>query len=229
MRGARAGGEAPCVATEACTAIPVHERQTWWARCFALAYDPFLWLGEHAGMKRHRRELLRHARGRVLEIGAGTGLNVPHYPSALSELILAEPDASMWRRLVRRADGRATVITGPADDLPLADASVDTVVSTFVLCTVEKPEAALREIRRVLRPDGQLLLIEHVRSDVRWRAWLQRMLRKPWAGFARGCRCDQPTPELLRAAGFRTKLRSARWHAMPPIVAPVVVGRAFRG
>jgi hypothetical protein len=81
----------------------------------------------------------------------------------------------------------------------------------------------------VLRPDGQLLLIEHIRSDVRWRASLQRMLRKPWSSFARGCRCDQPTPELLRAAGFRTELRSARWHAMPPIVAPVVVGRAFSG
>ena len=165
----------------------------------------------------------------MLEIGAGTGLNVPHYPSGLSELILAEPDASMARRLARRADGRATVITAAADDLPVGDASLDTVVSTFVLCTVESPEAALREIRRVLRPDGQLLLIEHVRSDVRWRALLQRKLRKPWSGFARGCRCDQATPELLHNSGFRAELRSARWHAMPPIVAPVVVGRAVSG
>ena len=143
----------------------------------------------------------------MLEIGAGTGLNVPHYPSGLSELILAEPDASMGRRLVRRADGRATVFTAPAEDLPVDDASLDTVVSTFVLCTVENPAAALREIRRVLRPDGQLLLIEHVRSDGRWRAMLQRMLRKPWSSFARGCRCDQPTTELLHAAGFRVELR----------------------
>ena len=78
----------------------------------------------------------------------------------------------------------------------------------------------------MLRPDGQLLLIEHVRSDARWLALLQRMLRKPWSSFGRGCRCDQPTPELLRAAGFRTELRPARWRAMPPIVRPVVVGRA---
>ncbi|MGZ8697444.1 MAG: hypothetical protein ACXWZY_10265 [Gaiellaceae bacterium] len=81
----------------------------------------------------------------------------------------------------------------------------------------------------MLRPDGQLLLIEHIRSDVRWRASLQRMLRKPWSSFARGCCCDQPTPELLRASGFRIELRPARWHAMPPIVGPVVIGRAFSG
>lgn len=205
----------------------MHERQTWWASPFALLYDPFLWLGEHAGMKRHRRVLLGQARGRVLEIGAGTGLNLPHYPAELSELILTEPDESMRRRLVRRADGRATVIAAPAEELPVADASLDTVVSTLVLCTVESPEATLGEIRRVLRPDGQLLLIEHVRSDVAWRAWLQRVLRKPWASFACGCRCDQPTLELLRASGFRTEVRPARWRAMPPIVRPVVVGRAF--
>ena len=205
---------------------PLHERQTWWAKMFALLYDPFLWVAEQVGMKRHRRALLGRARGHVLEIGAGTGLNVPHYPAGVAQLTLAEPDAAMCRRLERRADGRATVIAAPAHDLPLADASVDTVVCTFVLCTVESPAAALREIRRVLRPGGQLLLIEHVRADVRRRAAMQRLLRRPWASFARGCRCDQPTPELLDAAGFRTELRPARWHAMPSIVRPLVVGRA---
>jgi len=216
-------GKAPCMA------MPLHEHETFWARCFALVYDPFLSLAERRGMREQRRALLRDARGRVLEIGAGTGLNVQHYPADLAELILTEPDASMRRRLVRRADGRATVVTAAADALPVDDASLDTVVSTFVLCTVESPEAALREIRRVLRPDGQLLLIEHVRSDVRWRAFLQRVLRKPWSSFARGCRCDQPTAELLRVAGFRTELRSAQWRAMPPVVRSVVVGRAFSG
>jgi ubiquinone/menaquinone biosynthesis C-methylase UbiE len=200
---------------------------TWWAKCFAVLYDPFLALGERAGLGRERAELLREARGRVLEIGAGTGLNVVHYPAGLSELILAEPDEAMSARLVRRANGRATVIPAAAEDLPLGDASVDTVVSTLVLCTVEDPVAALGEIRRVLRHDGQLLLIEHVRSDVRWRAALQRLLRRPWRGFARGCRCDQPTAELLRAAGFRLELRPARWRGMPPLVGPLIVGRAL--
>jgi len=211
MRPACAGGDAARMA---------------WSTCFAVLYDPFLWLGEHAGMRRHRRELLGRARGRVLEIGAGTGLNVPHYPAGLDELILTEPDAAMSKRLRERSDGRASVVAASADDLPLADASVDTVVSTFVLCTVEDPAATLREIRRVLRPDGQLLLIEHVRSDNRIGAWCQRRLRTPWSRFACGCRCDQRTVELLRTAGFHTELRPARWRAMPPLVRPVVVGLA---
>jgi ubiquinone/menaquinone biosynthesis C-methylase UbiE len=198
----------------------------WWARCFAVLYDPFLWLGEQLGMKRHRRAVLGEARGRVLEIGAGTGLNVPHYPAAVTDLVLAEPDPSMHRRLLRRADGRATVVAAAAERLPVDDASVDTVVSTLVLCTVDDPAAALREIRRILRPDGQLLLIEHVRSHSRLLALAQRLLRAPWLGFARGCRCDRATPELLHAAGFRAELRRAWWHAMPPIVGPLVVGRA---
>ena len=197
-----------------------------WSRCFAVLYDPFLWLGEHAGMKRHRRELLGGARGRVLEIGAGTGLNVRHYPSGLDELILTEPDASMTRRLERRANGRASVVAAPATELPVEDGSVDTVVSTFVLCTVDDPAATLREIRRVLRPDGRLLLIEHVRSDGRVGAWFQRKLRTPWSRFACGCRCDQATVDLLRASGFRTEVRPASWHAMPLLVRPVVVGHA---
>jgi ubiquinone/menaquinone biosynthesis C-methylase UbiE len=200
-----------------------------WASSFARIYDLSLWPGEHAGMRRHRRELLAQARGRVLEIGAGTGLNVEHYPAGLSELILAEPDASMSRRLARRADGRAAVVAARADDLPVDDASLDTVVSTFVLCTVEEPVAALHEIRRVLRPGGRLLLIEHVRADGRWLASLQRTLRGPWARFACGCRCDQPTPDLLRACGFRAELRPARWRAMPPVVRPIVIGQAFAG
>ena len=176
---------------------------TWWASSFARIYDLSLWPGEHAGMRQQRRTLLAQAQGRVLEIGAGTGLNVPHYPSEISELILSEPDDAMCRRLVQRADGRATVVAARADELPVADASLDTVVSTFVLCTVEEPEAALREIRRVLR--------------------------RPWSRFACGCRCDQPTVDLLRASGFRAELRPARWRAMPPVVRPIVVGRAFVG
>lgn len=198
-----------------------------WERCFALLYDPVLWVDELAGLRQQRRELLAGARGRVLEIGAGTGLNVPHYPAGLTELVLAEPDASMRRRLVARAQGRATVIDAHAEALPLDDGSVDTVVSTLVLCTVADPQAALREIRRVLRPGGQLLLIEHVRSDVRWRASLQRALRKPWQRIACGCRLDQPTQELVRAAGFRVEFRPASWRGMRPMMAPVVVGRAL--
>jgi ubiquinone/menaquinone biosynthesis C-methylase UbiE len=197
-----------------------------WSRGFAALYEPSLWLGERMGMRQRRRAVLAQARGRVVEIGAGTGLNVPHYPEGVSELILTEPDPSMVRRLTRRGHGRATVVTAPADRLPVEDGSVDTVVSTLVLCTVDDPAATLREIRRVLRPDGQLLLIEHVRAEGRLLAAAQRLFRRPWRAFACGCRCDRATPVLLHAAGFRAELRSERWRAMPPIIGPLVVGRA---
>src|SRR5215207_2536787 len=104
-----------------------------WARVFAAAYDPFLWIGERAGMRRHRHDLLTLARGRTLEIGSGTGLNLFHYPHDLDGLVLAEPDPSMRKRLenaVRRSERSADVIDAGAEQLPFGDATIDTVVST---------------------------------------------------------------------------------------------------
>src|ERR671917_322256 len=128
-----------------------------WDRIAARLYDPFLWLGERRGMERSRAELLAGARGRVLEIGAGTGLNVRHYPAAVDELVLTEPVEPMARALERRLarDGAAgSVHRAPAEQLPFAASSFDTVVSTLVLCTVQQPERAIAEIERVLRPGG---------------------------------------------------------------------------
>jgi SAM-dependent methyltransferase len=200
-----------------------------WARVFAAIYDPSLWIGERAGMRRHRHDLLTQARGRTLEIGSGTGLNLPHYPDDLDDLVLAEPDPSMRKRLqaaVRRGEHNARVIDAPAEQLPFADASIDTVVSTLVLCTVDAPDRALREIARVLRPDGQLLLIEHVRSDSPLLARWQDRLARPWQRFAEGCRCNRATLELIDACGFRVDARAAAWAAMPPIIRPLAIGRA---
>jgi ubiquinone/menaquinone biosynthesis C-methylase UbiE len=180
-------------------------------------------------MRRHRRELLVHARGQTLEIGSGTGLNVWHYPNGLDELVLAEPDPSMRKRLqkaVRRSGRQARVIGVPAEQLPFPDSSLDTVVSTLVLCTVEAPELVLREIRRVLRPEGQLLFIEHVRSDSPTLARWQDRLARPWQRFAEGCRCNRPTLELIKACGFQANARHAAWRAMPPIIRPLVIGQA---
>jgi ubiquinone/menaquinone biosynthesis C-methylase UbiE len=200
-----------------------------WLRFLALAYDPFLGLGEVAGMRGRRRALVGEARGRVVEIGAGTGLNVAHYPDGLDELVLTEPDASMRRRLGRRLQkhGRvARIVDAPAERLPLPDASVDTVVSTLVLCTVEDPERTLREVARVLRPGGQLLMIEHVRARSRRLAAWQDRLFEPWRRFAGGCRCNMATGELLRACGFTVSADEVTWRGMPAIVHPLVVGRA---
>jgi ubiquinone/menaquinone biosynthesis C-methylase UbiE len=202
-----------------------------WLRIFAILYDPFCWLGEIAGMRSRRRALLDNARGRVVEIGAGTGLNVAHYPDGIAELLCTEPVAAMRRRLTRRLrrHGRvARIVDAPAERLPFADASVDTVVSTLVLCTVDNPEGALREIARVLRPDGQLLFIEHVRANSRFLAAWQDKLAEPWRHFAGGCRCNRPTLELMRACGFAVAADDAVWRAMPAIVHPLVIGRATR-
>jgi ubiquinone/menaquinone biosynthesis C-methylase UbiE len=202
-----------------------------WLRIVALVYDPFLWLGEIAGMRRRRRALLRGAVGRVVEIGAGTGLNIEHYPDGTAELVLVEPEPAMRRRLAGRVQRHARVaqiVDAPAERLPLSDASVDTVVSTLVLCTVDEPERALREIARVLRPDGELLFIEHVRSSSAFLAACQSHLLEPWRRFAGGCRCNRPTVELMRACGFEVTAEIAAWRGMPPLVRPLVVGRATR-
>jgi ubiquinone/menaquinone biosynthesis C-methylase UbiE len=202
-----------------------------WLPILALLYDPFLWLGEIAGMRRRRKALLGNARGRVVEIGAGTGLNIAHYPDGVAELVLTEPDPAMRRRLARglQRHGRvARIVDAPAERLPLADASVDTVVSTLVLCTVNDPKRTLDEIARVLRPDGQLLFIEHVRASSRFLAACQDSLLQPWRRFAGGCRCNRPTVELMRACGFAVAADDIVWRGMPAIVHPLMVGRATR-
>ena len=204
-----------------------------WAGAFAVLYDPFLWVGERAGLRAHRKALLSHARGCAVEIGAGTGLNLPHYPDDLDELVLVEPDAAMRSRLEKRlirGDRAARLVDAPAERLPFADGSVDTVVSTFVLCTVDAPDLALREILRVLRADGQLLFIEHVRSDSPTLAHWQDRLVGPWRRFAQGCRCNRPTAELIVSCGLELKhVHEASWRAMPPIVRPLIAGRAHPG
>ena len=129
-----------------------------WGRLFAAIYNPVLWAGELVGMRSRRRDLLALARGRTVELGSGTGLNLPHYPGDLDELILAEPAAPMRSRLkkaVRRSNRTATILDATAERLPLDDGSVDTVVVTLVLCTVDRPVVVLDEIKRILRPGGR--------------------------------------------------------------------------
>jgi SAM-dependent methyltransferase len=195
----------------------------------ALLYNPFLWCGERLGMARLRRELLGGARGAVLEIGAGTGLNLRHYGGGLERLVLAEPSGPMRARIDagRGPEGVETqVVAAPAEQLPFADGSFDTVVSTLVLCTVGDPRRALSEVARVLRPGGQLLFLEHVRAEKGWRRWLQQRSVRPWAAFADGCRCDRPTLETMESLMRVEQVQRARWRGMPAIVKPLVWGRA---
>jgi SAM-dependent methyltransferase len=202
-----------------------------WARVFAVLYDPFLWAGECLGLRALRADQLSRARGRTVEIGGGTGLNLPHYPHDLDELVLVEPDPAMRSRLERRLRlgglPPVRIVDGAAEQLPFADGSIDTVVSTLVLCTVDRPDIALREIARVLRPGGQLLYIEHVRSESPTLARWQDLLAAPWRRFARGCHCNKATGELIAAGGLLPgPVRHAAWHGMPPIVRALIIGQA---
>jgi SAM-dependent methyltransferase len=199
------------------------------SRMGAVLYNPFLWFGEKRGMARLRRELLADARGAVLEIGAGTGLNLPHYPTGLEQLVLAEPGARMGGRinLDRAPDGVAPRLErAPAEHLPFRDSSFDTVVSTLVLCTVGNPRRAVAEAARVLRPGGRLLFLEHVRADTPWRAAMQRRSVRPWAAFADGCQCDRDTLGTIEAQMRIESIERGAWKGMPAIVKPLVWGKA---
>ncbi|MFF3573641.1 class I SAM-dependent methyltransferase [Nocardia jiangxiensis] len=204
-----------------------------WARVFATLYDPLLWWGERAGMGARRRQVLGRARGRTIELGSGTGLNLPHYPGDVEELILTEPEPAMRARLdrrVRTTQRNAKVLDASADQLPFTEESVDTVVSTLVLCTVDRPDAVLREVERVLRPGGSLLFLEHIRSKSPRLARWQDRLEVPWRRFAEGCRCNRATLELIRASGLEVdEVQEETWQGMMvPIVRPLIIGTATK-
>jgi pimeloyl-ACP methyl ester carboxylesterase len=143
-------------------------------------------------------------------------------------LIGPSPMRGLLERRVRRSGVPARIVDAPAEALPLPDDSFDTVVSTMVLCTVPDPTVALAEVRRVLRPDGQLLFCEHVLADSRVLARWQRRLARPWAAFAQGCRCDRPLLAMVTAALTVRHVQVEAWHGMPQVVRPLVVGRAHR-
>lgn len=194
----------------------------------ARLYDPVLWLGERTGLARWRERAISPARGSVLEIGAGTGLNLGHYPPTVERLVVTEPDRHKSSRLRSRAVGTAApdVVRAPAEILPFPNASFDTVVATLVLCTVADPAAAIAETARVLKPDGQLLFLEHIRADGRL-GRIQDRLERPWMRLADGCHCNRRTIDLLRAGGFDVEVTAtADRFTMPPVARPIVSGIA---
>ncbi len=197
-----------------------------WGRIYAAGYDRATAGAERGALGRARRELVGSARGRVLEIGAGTGANLPHYPDDL-HVVLTEPDAHMARRL-RAKSGALPAVEAAAEALPFPDDSFDTVVATLVFCSVPNVPAALREVRRVLTPGGSLLFLEHVRGQPgsRLARWQDR-LNPPWRMLACGCNCNRDFLAALRDAGFTVGgVRDEAWPFMPALVRPVVIGTA---
>ena len=170
----------------------------------AAIYDPLMGLADRAGLAERRRRLISEATGRVLEVGAGTGLNLRHYRDVES-VTVTEPDAAMHKRLLARVADAAVPVEVhelPIESTGLLDASFDTVVCTLVLCTVIDQAVALREIRRLLAPGGRLLFLEHVRSPgVRGR--VQAVASPLWSATAgAGCHLDRRTLDAIRDAGF---------------------------
>jgi ubiquinone/menaquinone biosynthesis C-methylase UbiE len=170
---------------------------------FAALYDPLCASAERRWMGGRRRRLLAGARGAVLEIGGGTGANLAHYRN-VDRVTIAEPDPFMRNRIgPKLEDARVPVEVSAAgaESLPFPDGSFDTVVSTLVLCTVPDQEAALDEVRRVLRPGGRLLFIEHVRAAGPMARWQDR-LEPLWRRLLGGCHPNRDTVAAIEEAGF---------------------------
>lgn len=200
-----------------------------WLR--ACCYDLALRNAEARCLTAWRAALLQGVSGVVLDVGAGTGLNVRHVPKADTRLLLTEPDPDMRARLTRRAAAErpdATVLDAPAEALPLHDGSVDVVVCTLVLCSVPEQAPALAELRRVLRPGGRLVFLEHVAADegsalLRW----QRRLEPLWWHIAERCALTRRTDQALLDAGFTLEsVARERMRGGVPWVSPTIRGVA---
>jgi ubiquinone/menaquinone biosynthesis C-methylase UbiE len=201
-----------------------------WGRMFSAFYDRGFKATEEAGLREMRRKLLAQAQGSVLELGAGTGLNLELYPEGVKDLTLTEPDPHMIKQLREKLAGskrKAELVETPAERLPFPDDSFDTAVVTLVLCTVPDPATSLAEIKRVLKPGGRLLYLEHVRSRHPDLAKWQDRLERPWRFLGDGCHCNRDTVAAISAAGFDLgDVERGALPKAPPIVRPLATGSA---
>lgn len=171
------------------------------------AYDTLIRL--FPGLARWRAELVALAQGRVLEVGCGTGLGLRDFGVGVQGVWGIDPNASSLRRARRRSPGAGLAVAS-AEHLPFAEASFDCVVSSLVFCSVPEPLRGLHEIRRVLKPDGRLLMLEHVQSQARIPARLLDLLQPPWTAMTGGCHPNRHTERTVEAAGFRIDSETRR-------------------
>ena len=197
----------------------------------------YAWLSQRmeAELGERREQLLQELSGRVLEVGAGNGMNFAHYPATVQEVVAVEPEPHL-RELARRAASRApvpvTVVDGTAERLPVDDQEYDAVVTSLVLCSVRDPDQAVSEVRRVLRPGGQFRFLEHVRADTRLLSGAQRVMDATvWPRVAGGCHASRDIVGVIRRSGLElTGLEKVRF---PDIristpTSPHVLGAAVR-
>lgn len=204
-----------------------------WSRVFARYYDRVLRVSEENGLAEIRAEVIANARGRTLEMGAGTGLNLRHYPESVTSIVLTEPEPAMLAKLRSRvaAEPREQFIEiaqADAGSLPFPDDSFDTLICTLVLCTVPDPEQTIAEAHRVLKPGGELLFIEHVLGEGPI-ARRQKLIAAPWQAIACGCRCDRPTHDTLAASELEVvELIHGRMPKAAKFLKPLIRGRAVK-
>jgi ubiquinone/menaquinone biosynthesis C-methylase UbiE len=203
---------------------------------FARVYTRISTRMEDAGVGVHRQELLAGLTGSVLEVGAGNGLNFSHYPATVTSVLAVEPEQylrALAAGQAQRAAVPVTVADGTAEHLPAADASVDNVVATLMLCSVADQRAALAEMHRVLRPGGELRFMEHVLAESAGRRRIQRVADATcWPRCFGGCHASRDSVAAITAAGFTiTELSRYRLpeSALPWPTAPHVRGVAVRG
>lgn len=198
---------------------------------FAAIYDRLNAAAERTFLRPVREEVAGKARGRVLEIGCGTGASFPYYRGTVTELVATEPDPHMLARARTRAAAVGRTIDlrqAPAEALPFDDRSFDTVVSTLVLCTVRDPARALAEVKRVLRPGGELRFYEHVRHDHALGALSQDLVTPLWRRCFAGCEPNRDTARLIREAGFEI-VELERTTPVPPIPPLYFIRPQIRG
>ena len=185
---------------------------------------------ERASMAKLRRRTLASARGRLLIVGAGQGHDLAHLPPSVDSVVALEPDAAMrkWgHKRVAAARVATSYVAGTAEQLPLADGSVDTVLCTLVLCSVDDLEAAAAEFRRVLKPGGELMVLEHVRSASPRVAAAQDRVDPLWGRISGGCHLNRDPRAALERAGFDTsRLVDRRLAKFMPLLDPAVQGVA---
>jgi ubiquinone/menaquinone biosynthesis C-methylase UbiE len=198
----------------------------------AAVYDRFMRGSEEACLAQWRAELLRDLSGAVLEVGAGTGVTLPHYPKSIARLVLCEPDAHMRRKLQRKVDAQALrnieISDASLDSLPFKAGEFDAVVCSLVLCSVPEQPAALAEIARVLKPGGRLVFLEHIAADGRpERLKWQRRIEPVWKHLMGNCHLTRRTEAAIAAAGFKfDRIQRESIRKALPIVRPSIRGIA---
>lgn len=182
-------------------------------------------------LARYRDRALRAARGDILEIGVGAGLNLPRYGAAASHICALDPSAALLCRAAARRNAAScpvALLRGVAEFLPFAEGCFDTLVMTWTLCSIPDPAAALGEMRRVLKPGGRLLFVEHgLAPEPRIARW-QHVLTPGWRLLAGGCHLDRPVGELIRDAGFRLDTLATGYLPGPKPWTFMYEGRATR-